>query len=127
MRFVMITFISILLSLLTLKADIILGVVPQQSPLKLFKIWKPVADYLSKEVGVKVHFKTEKSIAKFSKQLYKGSYDMAYMSPMHFVLVNTKHNYEPLVRSDKLIWASVSPRLYLRQCVLFLLLKTPQA
>lgn len=86
-----------------MKADIILGVVPQQSPLKLFKIWKPVAKYLSEEIGEKVHFKTEKSIKVFSEKLYQGKYDLAYMNALQFVLVNTNYKYEALVRSDKLI------------------------
>ena len=31
-----------------------LGVVPQQSPVKMFKYWKPIVDYLSKETGFKI-------------------------------------------------------------------------
>ena len=86
-----------------LKADLIMGVVPQQGPLKLFNIWQPVANYLSKETGIKIRFRTEKSIQKFSETLYKGKYDFVYMSPLNFVLVNTKVKYDALARSDKLI------------------------
>ena len=55
-----------------LHADIIMGVVPQQSPLKLQKVWQPIAEYLSEKTGEKVIFKTEKSINKFEEVLYKG-------------------------------------------------------
>ena len=86
-----------------LKADILMGVVPQQGPLKLFKIWQPVANYLSEEIGIKVRFRTEKSINKFAQTLYEGTYDFVYMNPLQFVLLNQKFKYDALTRSDKLI------------------------
>ncbi len=101
MRFVATSFFVLFLGIFCLKAEIVLGVVPQQSPMKLLKIWKPVVAYLTQATSQEIRFKTEKSIQLFSKKLYSGSYDLAYMSPLHFVLVNTQISYEPLVRSDK--------------------------
>lgn len=95
--------ILIMLASSLLKADIIMGVVPQQGPLKLFNIWNPVAKYLSKEIGVKVRFRTARSIDAFQEKLYNGEYDFAYVNPMQYVLLNKKYHYEPLVRSDRLI------------------------
>ena len=80
-----------------------LGVVPQQSPLKMFKTWKPIAKYLSEKTGHEIAFKTEKSIAEFEKVLYNGGYDLAYMNPYHFVIANRKQNYQAAVRADKMI------------------------
>lgn len=80
-----------------------LGVVPQQSPLKLFKTWKPIADYLSEQTGHDITFKTEKSIAAFEKRLYAGEYDLAYMNPYHFVVANRKQDYQAHIRADKMI------------------------
>lgn len=80
-----------------------LGVVPQQSPLKMFKAWKPITQYLSEKTGHEVTFKTEKSIAEFEKVLYSGGYDLAYVNPYHFVVANRKQNYQAAVRADKMI------------------------
>ncbi len=88
-----------LLSIQTLHADIIMGVVPQQSPLKLQKVWQPIASYLSNKTGEKVIFKTEKSISKFEKVLYSGGYDFAYMNPYHYVVANQKQGYLATVRA----------------------------
>jgi len=84
-----------------LHADIIMGVVPQQSPLKLQKVWQPIAEYLSEKTGEKVIFKTEKSINKFEEVLYKGGYDFAYMNPYHYVVAHKKQNYMAKVRATK--------------------------
>lgn len=80
-----------------------LGVVPQQSPLKLFKTWKPIADYLSEKTGHTITFKTEKSIADFEEKLYAGDYDLAYMNPYHFVVAHRKQQYLAQIRADKMI------------------------
>lgn len=82
---------------------LILGVVPQQSPLKMFKTWKPIAQYLSEKTGHDIAFQTEKSIAEFEKRLYSGDYDLAYVNPYHFVVANRKQNYKAAVRADKMI------------------------
>lgn len=80
-----------------------LGIVPQQSPLKLFKTWKPIADYLSEQTGHTITFKTEKSIADFEKRLYAGEYDIAYMNPYHFVVAHRQQDYQAQIRADKMI------------------------
>ena len=83
----------LMVTIYAMGADIILGVVPQQSPLKLAKKWLQVTKYLNKETGLNVIFKTEKSIPKFEKELYEGKYDIAYMNPYHFIVANKKQNY----------------------------------
>ncbi len=83
--------------------DIILGVVPQQSPIILSKKWIPLTKELSKLTGYNIIFKTEPSIPLFEKALYSGQYDIAYMNPYHFVMANKKLNFEAKLRADKLI------------------------
>lgn len=78
-----------------------LGVVPQQSPLKLYQSWKPVADYLSAKTGHHIVFQTEKSIAEFEQKLYDGAYDFAYMNPYHYVVAHQQQGYQAMIRADK--------------------------
>ena len=66
-------FFLMTLHLSPLNADIVMGVVPQQSPLKLLKAWSPITKYLSEQTGENIIFKTESSITKFEKVLYSGS------------------------------------------------------
>jgi phosphonate transport system substrate-binding protein len=101
MRFIYLSLTSLLLTAQLIHADIIMGVVPQQSPLKLQKVWQPIAEYLSDKTGQKVIFKTERSIAEFEKVLYSGGYDFAYMSPYHYVVAHKKQAYHAKVRADK--------------------------
>lgn len=77
-----------------------LGVVPQQSPLQLIKVWKPVAEYLEKETGEKITLEIERSIPEFENKLYGGFYDIAYMNPYHYVVANQKQGYLAKARSN---------------------------
>ncbi|MCW8837967.1 MAG: phosphate/phosphite/phosphonate ABC transporter substrate-binding protein, partial [Thiovulaceae bacterium] len=83
--------------------NIVFGVVPQQSPHVLLKKWLPITKELSALTGYNVIFKTESSIPKFEKELYDGKYDIAYMSPYHFVIANKLKGYNAVARSKKLI------------------------
>lgn len=75
------------------------GVVPQQSPFKLHRVWQPVIDYLEKETGLKIHFRTERSIDEFGKKVVSGLYDIAYMSPYHYARGSQSQNYIAVARS----------------------------
>lgn len=93
--------LAVLITSYSIATELTLGVVPQQSPLKLSKKWNKVTDYLYKETGIKIVFKTESSIPKFEKKLYMGEYDVSYMNPYHFILANKKQNFEAIIRSKK--------------------------
>lgn len=93
----------LLIAVYGFSTELTLGIVPQQSPLKLSKKWLKVTAYLEKETGVKVVFKTERSIPKFEKKLYEGAYDISYMNPYHFTVAKKKQNYDAFTRADKKI------------------------
>lgn len=92
-----------LVSVFAFGNEISLGVVPQQSPLKLSQKWTKITEYLSNETGLKIVFKTKNSIPKFEEELYKGTYDISYMNPYHFIVANAKQGYEAFTRADKKI------------------------
>ena len=94
-------FLISILTVFSFSNELTLGIVPQQSPLKLAKKWLAITQYLEKETGIKVIFKTEQSIPKFEKQLYAGNYDISYMNPYHFVVANKQQGYEAFVRAKK--------------------------
>lgn len=77
------------------------GVVPQQSSMDVIKKWQPVINYLEKSTGEKIALKVEHSIPEFEKVVYNGGYDIAYMSPYHYVIAHKREGYDALVRDEK--------------------------
>jgi len=101
MKQILLSMVLLSVSVSVMAKEYTLGIVPQQSPIKLFKSWKPVADYLSGATGFRIILKTEKSIADFEKVLYAGGYDLSYMNPFHYTQANQRQHYQAVVRADK--------------------------
>jgi phosphonate transport system substrate-binding protein len=74
------------------------GVVPQQAASRLAKVWIPFLQAVSKEAGINIRFSTTKDIPSFEKCLSRGSFDLAYMNPYHFVVFNDAPGYKAVAR-----------------------------
>jgi phosphonate transport system substrate-binding protein len=80
------------------------GIVPQQAAGKLARLWTPIFEYLGRESGIKIQFKTAPNIPIFEQRLALGEYDFAYMNPYHFTVFNEDPGYQALARArDKRI------------------------
>ncbi|EOD9418862.1 periplasmic binding protein-like protein [Vibrio campbellii] len=86
------------------KPQLIFGVVPQQSAAKLAEQWQPLLDRWGELAGVELKFATARDIPTFEKRLAAGEYDVAYMNPYHFTLVNQTPGYTAIAHAkDKKI------------------------
>ena len=75
------------------------GIVPQQSTMKLAKLWVPVLQYLSAKTGYQLLFKTANNIPAFERRLADGSYDVAYMNPYHYTVFHAAVGYTAFAKS----------------------------
>ena len=69
------------------------GIVPQQSPARLAKLWTPVLAYLNRHTGYALEFETAKDIPTFQHRLAAGEYAIAYMNPYHYVVFHKSPGY----------------------------------
>ncbi|OCQ09899.1 phosphate ABC transporter substrate-binding protein [Vibrio parahaemolyticus] len=79
--------------------SLVFGVVPQQSATKLVQQWQPLLQRWGELAGVEIKFATARDIPTFEARLMAGAYDIAYMNPYHFTLVNQKPGYTALARA----------------------------
>lgn len=100
----------LLLSSFLFSQEIVIGVVPQQSPLELSKTWLKIVEYLNNKTGLQIVFKTEQSIPLFEEKLYSGEYDISYMNPYHFTVAHEKQKYSAFLRSKENIVGIVLAR-----------------
>jgi phosphonate transport system substrate-binding protein len=80
-------------------APLTLGVVPQQSSLKLAKAWMPLLQEVSRRSDIPLAFATAPDIPTFEKRLREGVYDLAYMNPYHYTVFHDTNGYEALARA----------------------------
>ncbi len=73
------------------------GVVPQFEQRKLYAIWKPIVDDLSRRTGLTFELVTTLKIQDFENAFMRGDFDFVYVNPYHLVQVHDTQNYLPLV------------------------------
>jgi phosphonate transport system substrate-binding protein len=81
-------------------AELVFGVVPQQSPSALAKGWIPILDYLGERAGVRLRFATASQIPVFEKRVAAGEYDVAYMNPYHYTVFHREPGYEAVAKEQ---------------------------
>lgn len=76
------------------------GVVPQQSASRLARIWVPFINEVGQRSGVPLRFATAKDIPTFESCLASGSFDIAYMNPLHYIVFHDSAGYVALARQS---------------------------
>lgn len=74
------------------------GVVPQFEQRKLFAIWQPVLDELSRRTGHDFRFSATLGVPEFERGLAAGSFDFVYANPYQILRESSHQGYVPLVR-----------------------------
>jgi phosphonate transport system substrate-binding protein len=74
------------------------AVVPQFEQRKLFAIWKPIVDELTRRSGIKLNLVATLTVPEFERELAKGSFDFVYANPYHILREVPRQGYIPLVR-----------------------------
>lgn len=70
---------------------------PQFEHRKEFATWKPIVDELHLRTGVDFDLIIPFSIPELEREFSKGTYDFAYVNPIHFTRGLRRHAYVPLV------------------------------
>lgn len=77
------------------------AVAPQYEQRKLFSIWQPVVDELSRRTGYKLKLVATLTVPEFESELAKGRFDFAYINPYLVVKTDQRQGYIPLVRDQQ--------------------------
>lgn len=76
------------------------AVVPQFEQRKLYAIWKPVVDELSRRTGLHLRLVATLTVPAFERELAKGDFDFIYANPYHVMRESKRQGYIPLVRDN---------------------------
>lgn len=78
-----------------------LAIVPQYTPLFIFRNWRPLVEQIEKDTGIRLEINTYKNFNHFINVLQKGEADFSYLSPYHLVRARKKQPYHPLLRDGE--------------------------
>lgn len=77
------------------------AVVPQFEQRKLFRIWKPVVEEVSRRSGVQLKLVATLTVAEFERELSAGAFDFNYANPYHIMRESRRQGYVPLIRDSQ--------------------------
>ena len=78
-----------------------LAIVPQYTPLFIFRNWRPLVEQIEKDTGIRLEIKTYKNFNQFTNALEKGEPDFSYLAPYHLVIARKTQPYIPLLRDSE--------------------------
>lgn len=82
-------------------------VVPQFTPLEIYKTWAPLLEKLAQVSGLSFELKASPSIPAFEEVLASGKADFAFMNPYHLVVAKHQQGYIPLLRDSETLLAGI--------------------
>ena len=80
------------------QAHYVLGVFPYLPPVRLERLYAPVARALGEAAGVRLTFRTRGSFERFREALAEGRFDLVFVQPFDYVRAAAPAGYRPLAR-----------------------------
>jgi phosphonate transport system substrate-binding protein len=102
MQIVLMTFVLAMVAAVSAgiaSAEVKFGMVPRLSPAELHRIYDPLAEYLTREIGEKVTIVIPKDFNAYNEAVRTGKMDIGFANPLIYVKAKAKTNIEPLVLS----------------------------
>lgn len=87
------------------------AVIPGAPPAVMSKRWTPVIERLSRDTGIAFRLKLFDQMAEFEREIWSGTPDFIFASPIQTVVARQGARYIPLVRDSKL----ADIKLYVRK------------
>lgn len=78
------------------KDKLIMGVHPYKPPVEVHKIFKPIAEYLSRETGKQIELQIGQTYEDTGTKIGTGVFDFAYISPVIYVDAQKQYGLVPL-------------------------------
>lgn len=88
-----------------------LAIIPYAPPAIVHSQWLPLIERLSRDTGLKFQLKLYQKMADFEREIWSGSPDFIFSSPIQTVVARKGNGYVPLLRGGK----NVAIGLFVRQ------------
>ncbi|WP_413438928.1 phosphate/phosphite/phosphonate ABC transporter substrate-binding protein [Sulfuriferula sp. GW1] len=93
----LLTLSLILMSLQANAQDITIGTVAMDAPVEMIKRMTPLAEYLAQQTGYRMQFRPAPNLDSAVADLGSGKVQIAYMTPIAYIMAHEKHQAIPLV------------------------------
>lgn len=78
-----------------------MGVFPRRNTKITYRMFWPLAAYLSAELGIEVKLITEKNFETFWDNVRFRAYDLVHFNQYHYVVAHNKHGYNAIIMNEE--------------------------
>jgi phosphonate transport system substrate-binding protein len=80
-----------------------LAVIPSAPPITMHKQWMPFVERLARETGLDIRLRLYEKMAEFERDIWGGTPDFIFSSPIQLMVAHKSSGYVPLVRGSRRI------------------------
>lgn len=96
-------------------APLVMGVFPRRSAKVTFKLFKPLANYLSKQLGRDVELRTAADFASFWEGVKRRDYDLVHYNQYHYLVSRRDFGYRVILRNEEAGYPTLAGTLVVRK------------
>ncbi|MFV1984645.1 MAG: phosphate/phosphite/phosphonate ABC transporter substrate-binding protein [Thiohalomonadales bacterium] len=93
---------------------LVMGIFPRRNNAKTIRMFNPLAQYLSKKLGISVVLDTSINFKEFWKKVKSNKFDIVHFNQLHYVLSNEKFNYSVIIKNQEFGIDSIRPIIAVR-------------
>ncbi|MFV1982266.1 MAG: phosphate/phosphite/phosphonate ABC transporter substrate-binding protein [Thiohalomonadales bacterium] len=93
---------------------LILGVFPRRNSAKTIRMFNPIAQYISRKIGMKVVIETSNDFYTFWNNVKAKKYDIVHYNQLHYVLSNKKQGYTIILKNNEFGSSVIKPTITVR-------------
>jgi len=97
------------------EAPLIMGIFPRRNATATIKLFRPLAKYLSLQLGREVKLQTSKSFDSFWDGVTEQRYDIVHFNQYHYILSNQKHQYQVILKNSELGKSTIAGSIIVRK------------
>lgn len=79
----------------------VLAIIPSAPPVTMHTQWTPFVKRLSRETGLDIRLKLYEKMAEFERDIWGGTPDFIFSSPIQLMVAHKSNGYVPLLRGSK--------------------------
>lgn len=97
------------------KQELVVGIFPRRDSVTTMRLFRPLQDYLSERLNLKVRIETTANFDSFNQRLYQNRYDMVHLNQYQYVKAHDDLGYQVILQNEEFGQASIRGAIYVRK------------
>lgn len=92
-----------------------MGIFPRRNAKATMKLFRPLAEYLSQQLGQEVRLVTAKNFKTFWQGVEQQKYDLVHYNQYHYIISHQKYGYRVILKNEEFGEATIAGSLIVRK------------